>query len=105
MIGAMSASSGVEIIFEIAVATGDLLDGIERGLREWCPPEVGVQHHAGGIEYRPERSGGPPGNAIGNILAPCWWWTGPKAARRFQRFSYGGNHKVPGVPAKQGHYL
>jgi len=52
---ARSATTGIEVVLEIGVSSGDFRDGCNRGGGEWRPAEVRVKHDAGCIENWTER--------------------------------------------------
>ena len=50
-----AATSGAEVILQVGEALPNGAHGVERGGGERCPTEVGVKHHAGGVDYWAQR--------------------------------------------------
>src|ERR1700676_5273623 len=51
----LATSADTEIKFEIAVTRSRLADVFTSGIAQRSTSEVGMQDHAGGIDYRPQR--------------------------------------------------
>ena len=57
-------SPALEVVLEVAVALGRRRHGPGRGGGERRPAQVGVDHHAGGVDHPPERAGGRRRRAV-----------------------------------------
>ena len=49
-----SARTAVEVVLEIRVAAADLRHALERGARERCAAEIGVDEDAGRVDHAPQ---------------------------------------------------
>ena len=90
---APSASAGCDIIFERAVAAGDIGHRLHRRGSERGTAQVGVNHNArrvdGGTQGRQRQAMGPPLNGQGELaLVPCG---GARANRRALGIELGGD--------------
>ena len=92
MIGPLAADAGLEVDLEAAVPAGHRGYRLDGSLRQRGPPEVGVQHHAGGVDDRLQR---PPRHAprsFRNLGAPVVRHAARPARARRHRFPCRGEH-------------
>jgi hypothetical protein len=63
---ARAALAGLQVVFQVGVARGGRLRRVQGGRAERGPAQVGVDHHPGGVDDRPQRRTRRAPNAVGH---------------------------------------
>ncbi len=96
MIGAVPADSGVEVILESGIAPSDVLHRLQRGFGQRRAAQIGVQHHAGGVDYGAKTAPLPCSEPVGHLSCPVALGVVPASAGRRHGVPCGIQHFIPG---------
>src|SRR6476661_889233 len=102
MIGAAAPGPGVEVELEVAVPARDEVHGANGGLGQRGPAEVGVKHHARGVEHGPEPRSPALAQPLANLYRPVLRRPGPPGARRRDGLPDRGHHRAARRRAQEG---